>query len=105
MDNQQKQYRSEGTTLILAAVLGIIGVCGIGHIYVGLLARGFVILFGSLAIGILGMVAAIALMLFPGFVFVPLAAYLGFYVWSVFDARRIVRLHNAELAGNRDAAE
>lgn len=107
MVNQQKQYRGEGATIALAAALGIIGVCGIGHIYVGRLARGCVILVTSLVIGAVGLVLALATLWYPEFVFVPLAAYLGFYAWSVLDARRIVKRHNASLgdAGETEAAE
>lgn len=106
MKNKQRQYRSEGITLVLAAVLGLIGICGIGHIYVGRLARGFVLLFGSVAIGVAGFLMGVMFLWFPEFVFVPLAAYLGFYVWTVFDARSVVKKHNESLddAGGAEAA-
>lgn len=107
MKSKQMQYRSEGITLVLAAVLGLIGICGIGHIYVGRLARGFVLLFGSVAIGVVSALMSIALFGLPEFIFIALAAYLGFYVWTVFDARSIVKKHNESLdnAGEPEAAE
>ena len=37
------QWKSEGTTLILTIVLGIFGLGGIGHIYLGNITRGIVI--------------------------------------------------------------
>lgn len=87
----QIQYKNEGTALVLAALLGLIGLGGIGHIYVGKIPRGA----GVLAITLVtGTLAA-----FLWLLVVPVIIHIGFVVWSVYDARGLCRGHNAVLAG------
>ena len=45
-----KHYKSEGITLVLSIVLGLMGIMGIGHIYVGRVKRGIAILIGGFLI-------------------------------------------------------
>jgi len=46
-----KHYKSEGTTLVLSIVVGLMGIMGVGHIYLGRVRRGIIILI----IGMMGM--------------------------------------------------
>ncbi len=39
-----KRYKSEGTTLVLSIVVGLLGFMGVGHIYLGRVRRGIIIL-------------------------------------------------------------
>jgi len=39
-----KHYKSEGTTLVLSIVVGLLGIMGVGHIYLGRVRRGAIIL-------------------------------------------------------------
>lgn len=48
-----KHYKSEGITLVLSIVLGLMGLMGIGHIYVGKVKRGIIILIGGLFIWVI----------------------------------------------------
>lgn len=43
-------YKSEGITLVLSIVLGLFGLMGIGHIYIGRVKRGIAILIGGFLI-------------------------------------------------------
>ena len=45
-----KHYKSEGVTLVLSIVLGLMGLMGIGHIYIGRVRRGIAILIGGFLI-------------------------------------------------------
>lgn len=45
-----KHYKSEGVTLVLSIVLGLMGIMGIGHIYIGRVKRGIAILIGGILI-------------------------------------------------------
>src|SRR6185437_10654743 len=44
----QRKMKSETITLLLAIILGLCGLQGIGHIYVGRVGRGIGILIGSI---------------------------------------------------------
>lgn len=48
-----KHYKSEGITLVLSIVLGLMGLMGIGHIYIGRVKRGIIILIGGLFIWVI----------------------------------------------------
>ncbi len=87
------EHKDEGVTLILASVLGIFGLCGIGHVYLGMIKRGIIILFGNFILwggAVLGFILTIETII-P---IVMSVAALAFWVWSIFDARRLVREHN-----------
>lgn len=84
------QWKSEGTTLILTVILGIFGLGGIGHIYLGNITRGIVILI----VGIILLVIAIVTLGIGLFILIPFA------IWVVFDARKQCRYHNDYLEKN-----
>lgn len=71
-------------TLLLTIVCGIFGFGGIGHIYVGKLFRGIVILI----VGIILLVLTIISMGIGLIILIPFA------IWVVFDARALCRQYN-----------
>ena len=77
-------YKNSGTALVLAGVLGILGICGIGHFYVGKIGRGVVIL-------IVGLVLCIILLATS---FFGLIAYLPFFAWTVYDVNKLSKHYN-----------
>ena len=105
--------KSMAATLLLAGLLGFGGMCGIGHIYVGRTRRGIVVLAASFAIAGLGAAALVAALpespdptstladlVAPLLALLALpAAYFGFVIWTVIDAGRACRAHNAALDG------
>lgn len=117
--------KSMATTTLLAALLGFGGVCGIGHIYVGRVRRGIIILVPPLvAAALWGVVfvvilsesldpmadLAAALELVVGFVVwmlqgkgalvawvVLVMVPVGFVIWTIFDARKLCKRYNSVL--------
>lgn len=103
--------KSAGATLALALVIGFLGICGIGHIYLGRVRRGIVVLVASLGIGVA--TAAVWLVAVPGmfgfggdvealgmvtvFGVAPLVAHVGFFVWTVCDAWKLCKRYNSVL--------
>lgn len=84
------EWKSEGTTLILTIVLGIFGLGGIGHIYLGNITRGIVIL-----------IVGIILLVFSIFTFgIGLIILIPFAIWVVFDSRSQCRSYNDYLEKN-----
>lgn len=79
------EWKSEGVTLVLTIVLGIFGFGGIGHIYLGKLLRGIVILI----IGIILLVITIVSMGVGLIILIPFA------IWVILDARKLCREYNA----------
>lgn len=83
------EWKNEGTTLILSILLGFLGICGIGHIYVGKLERGIVILIVGiilLVIGIIGLVVVVGAIL--------LVLYIPLFIWQILDSRKVCREYN-----------
>ena len=81
------QWKSEGTTLILTIVLGIFGLGGIGHIYLGNITRGIVIL-------IVGIILLLASAVTFG---IGLIILIPFAIWVVFDSRKQCKYYNDHL--------
>ena len=81
------QWKSEGTTLVLTVVLGIFGLGGIGHIYLGNISRGIVIL-------IVGIILSVVTLVTLG---IGLVILIPFVIWVVFDARKQCKHHNDHL--------
>ena len=81
------QWKSEGTTLILTVILGIFGLGGIGHIYLGNITRGIVIL-------IVGIVLLVVSVVTIG---IGLVVLIPFAIWVVFDSRKQCKYYNDHL--------
>jgi len=84
---RKPEWKSEGTTLILTIILGIFGFGGIGHIYLGNITRGIVIL-------IVGIILLVVSALTLG---IGLIVLIPFAIWVVFDARKQCKLYNDHL--------
>ena len=88
-DNKRLQrppeWKSEGVTLVLTIALGLLGLGGIGHIYLGKLLRGIVILI----VGIILLVITVVSMGIGLIILIPFA------IWVIFDARNLCREYNA----------
>ena len=82
-------WKSESTTLILSIVIGLFGISGIGHIYVGKIGRGVGILIVGLVLTIIGFAT-----IFIGIGVVFLIAYIPLFIWQIIDARNICRHYN-----------
>jgi hypothetical protein len=82
-------WKSESTTLLLSIILGILGVSGAGHLYLGVIGKGVAILIGGLVLLILGFAT---LMFGVGFVF--LIAYIPLLIWQIIDSRKLCRQYN-----------
>lgn len=87
--------RNEGTALVLAALPGILGLVGIGHIYLGRVERGVVLL----VVGLLLAVPGTALAFTAPALGLPLLLilFVPLWVWSIFDTRNICRGYNDAL--------
>jgi len=82
-------WKSESTTLLLSIILGILGVSGAGHLYLGVIGRGVVILIGGLVLLLLGYAT-----LWFGVGFVFLIAYIPLLIWQIIDSRKLCRQYN-----------
>ena len=110
---EQLPYKSPGTAALIAFIGGIFGLPGIGHIYVGKVAKGIGILILGL---ILYAVFAISLFSIPflampgefnltsnvssigtggaGIMAIFAILYLIFFIWQIFNARKLARKFN-----------
>jgi len=83
------EWKSEGTALILAIVLGFFGIAGIGQVYAGKLGKGLIILIVGIILYVVGIVT-----LFIVVGFVLLIIYIPLWIWSILDSRTLVREYN-----------
>jgi len=88
-------YKSEGTTLVLAIIGGLLGFCGIGHMYVGKVGKGVVILIMALVLYAIGITTLFILVGIPF-----LIGGLAIFIWQIFDARKLCREYNYYLSNN-----
>jgi len=89
------ELKSEGTTLILSIVLGLSVVTGIGHMYVGKIGRGVVILIAGLVLGVTGWVT-----IWIGVGIIFLIGFFILFIWQIFDSRNLCRQYNDYLSKN-----
>ncbi len=97
-----ERLKSENLTLVLSIVLGIISLQGIGHIYIGKLARGIGILVLSMLISVIGFSYFIGIIpqnyLPPTMVsfFTPILilGYLGLYIFQILDGNKLCLMYN-----------
>jgi len=93
--NAPNFYKSEGTTLVLAIVCGLIIFQGIGQMYVGKIGRGI----GVLILGLFLVVIGLATVWFGvGAIF--LIGYFILFIWQIFDARKLCREYNDYVSRN-----
>lgn len=99
--NQQRlvrpvEWKSESITLLLSILLGLFGIQGVGHMYVGKIGKGVVILIGSIVL----FVIAIALTItgIGAIIGIPLIImYIVMFIWQILDARKLCQQYNEHL--------
>ena len=96
---RQTLYKNEGVALILSIVIGLLGINGVGHIYVGKIGKGIFILIGSIILFGVGIGATITVI--GAIVGVPmLIAYFIIFIWQIFDARKLCQQYNLYVREN-----
>lgn len=97
----RRQEKSEGVAIVLAVLVGILGFYGVGHMYVGRIRRGLVILFLDWVISISGIVLMLMYeTLGTGGIVLGIILLTGsfaLWIWQIFDARNVCREHNQSL--------
>ena len=110
------ESKNPGIAAVLALLLGIVGLWGIGHIYVGKIKRGIVLLVLGIVlvivavVGFLGVLFAGALLGGVGGLFAGLGVGLLFFViviagwiWQTYDAYKLAKRFNAYVEQNGKA--
>ena len=107
------KVKSEGITLVLSIVVGLMGIMGVGHIYLGRVRRGVLILIIGIAswsaffipfviLGVLGELGEepsdtnILIAMIVGLIGVGIGV-LVLFIWQVINSRKLCREYNAHL--------
>lgn len=108
-NQKSKTPKNKNNATVLAVVLGILGLGGIGHIYIGKIAKGFGILISMITISLVNVVSFFLEPLaiiditweVPGpFSFIELIIVLlafvglGIFIWQIIDVRKLVKKYN-----------
>lgn len=107
----QNLRKDPGIAALLALVLGFFGIMGVGHLYIGKMAKGVVILLLGAALAVMAALSAIPLIiggflaggvegLFGGIAIVIMlfVGVFAFNIWQVFDAYNLAKRYNDALA-------
>ena len=81
------EWKSMGVTIVLTVVLGIFGIGGIGHLYLGKIIKGIVIL-------IVGIILAVITILTMG---IGIIALIPYAIWVVYDSYKLCKRYNDDL--------
>lgn len=88
------EWKSESTTLILAIVLGVFGISGVGHLYLGKIQTGIILLIGGVILIAIGVSRLIVVV----WSLVILIGYLAIFIWQIIDARKLCAEYNKNLS-------
>ena len=113
---QLSHAKSEGTTMVLAIIVGLMGIMGVGHLYLGKIRRGIIILVIGICSWSLLFVPAILLLTWESpmdeytleqrvsnmtsIIIIGLVGVLALFVWQIIDARKLCRKYNKHLFDN-----
>ena len=81
------EWKSMGVTIVLTVVLGILGFGGIGHIYLGKIIKGIVVL-------IVGIILLVVTIFTMG---IGLIGLIPFAIWVVYDSYKLCKYYNNNL--------
>lgn len=101
-------YKSPGTAALIAIIGGIFGFPGIGHIYLGKIAKGLVILFSGLILFVVALLVLFA-GAFGGSAGIAAGttiaiglfiAYAVIWFWQIFNAHTLAKKYNEHIRVN-----
>ena len=81
------EWKSMGVTIVLTVVLGIFGFGGIGHLYLGKIIKGIVIL-------IVGIILLVITIFTMG---IGLIALIPYALWVIYDSYKLCKYYNNHL--------
>ena len=88
--------KDETVTLVLSIVLGLFGLSGIGHMYVGKIGKGIGILIGEIMLWIIGI--GLTIFIITAIIGIPLMiAAFALFIWQIIDAKKLCRQYNDHL--------
>jgi TM2 domain-containing membrane protein YozV len=86
--------KKSSVSLLLAGLVGVLFM-GIGHVYLGRMGRGIVILFSGVVTGVLFYSAMVTAFFSIGIVFGVVRLFL--WIWQIFDAYKLTKRYNSVL--------
>jgi hypothetical protein len=108
-NSKKMNVKNENTSLVLSIVLGLVGLSGIGHMYLGKIQKGAGILAVSfILIGLGGYFLNIMLSqnmsnllsIVYSFEIIPIVGYFGLFTWQIFDAHKLCLKYNKYVSEN-----
>ena len=85
--NRPPEWKSMGVTMVLTIILGLFCIGGIGHLYLGKIIKGIVIL-------IVGIILLVITILTMG---IGLIALIPYALWVVYDSYKLCKRYNDDL--------
>lgn len=93
--------KNEGVVVVLAAVLGLFGLMGIGHMYIGKIGRGLAFLAVGIVLEILilpTILLAESMETLIGFMSLLFIVDIIIWIWQIYDAYSLAKYYNTYLA-------
>ncbi len=92
------QYKSPGVAVVLSLILGVVGLMGIGHLYVGKLSKGLSLLIVGIILGILTWGSFITGFVTFGLGFLASASFglmlFALWFWQMWDTYVLAKVFN-----------
>ncbi|WP_456469306.1 hypothetical protein [Archaeoglobus sp.] len=93
--------KNPGTAAVLALVFGFFGLWGIGHVYVGRIARGIGLLLLGLLLGMLVVISLFGIFSEPAlgslFLGITATASIVGWIWQTYDAYNLAKYYNQQI--------
>jgi len=88
--------KSEGMAVVLALILGIFGLWGVGHVYAGKIGKGIGLLVAGLIFGGLFWVSLVLTVILIGFAGLAIFGLIlfGGWLWQTYDAYETAKTYN-----------
>lgn len=86
--------KKASVSLLLAGFVGVLFM-GIGHVYLGRMGRGIVILFSGVVTGVLFYGAMVTAFFSIGIIFGVIRLFL--WIWQIYDAHKLTKRYNSVL--------
>ena len=82
--NRPPEWKSMGVTMVLTIILGLFGLGGIGHIYLGKIIKGIAVLIVGIIISAIAIVTA----------GIGLIILIPYALWVIYDAHKLCKRYN-----------
>lgn len=99
-------FKDPGITALIAFVAGVFGFCGVGHVYVGKIGKGILIMLFEWFLLFMGVIAILGGFLVGPMFMLGILLLIGavaVWFWQIFDAYNLAKEYNEAISREGEA--